>query len=117
MPNRIQLRCAKGWRMPANAVKVDHSTRWRNPFTMDAVAEAGHRGSDAELRSMCADAFCRWMLGRFQPDLEQDRRAYILQHLGQLRDHDLACWCPLDRLCHTNVLLQLANAPIDTTEA
>jgi hypothetical protein len=26
-----------------------------------------------------------------------------------LRGHDLACWCPLDQLCHADVLLELAN--------
>jgi Domain of unknown function (DUF4326) len=27
--------------------------------------------------------------------------------LEPLRGHDLACWCPLDRPCHANVLLEL----------
>ena len=31
-PARIQLRRAKGWRMPENTVKVDRSTPWGNPF-------------------------------------------------------------------------------------
>lgn len=26
-----------------------------------------------------------------------------------LRGHDLACWCPLDKPCHADVLLELAN--------
>lgn len=29
-----------------------------------------------------------------------------------LRDKNLACWCNLDRPCHADVLLELANAPI-----
>lgn len=32
MPERIQLRRKKGWRMPPNTVKVDRSTKWGNPF-------------------------------------------------------------------------------------
>lgn len=35
-----------------------------------------------------------------------------LRNIGQLRGHDLACWCPLDQPCHADVLLELANAPI-----
>lgn len=29
----------------------------------------------------------------------------------ELAGRDLACWCPLDRPCHADVLLELANAP------
>ena len=29
----------------------------------------------------------------------------------KLRGKDLACWCPLDQPCHSDVLLELANAP------
>jgi hypothetical protein len=35
----VQLRRAKGWRMPANTVKVDRSTLFGNPFS---VKEYGH---------------------------------------------------------------------------
>ncbi len=28
---------------------------------------------------------------------------------AELRGKDLACWCPLDRPCHADVLLELAN--------
>jgi len=30
--------------------------------------------------------------------------------LEPLRGHDLVCWCPLDQLCHADVLLELAAA-------
>jgi Domain of unknown function (DUF4326) len=26
-----------------------------------------------------------------------------------LPGHDLTCWCPLDQLCHADVLLETAN--------
>ena len=32
--------------------------------------------------------------------------------LEPLRGKDLVCWCPLGRLCHADVLLELANAPL-----
>lgn len=109
MPKRIQLRRAKGWRMPENAVKVDRSTKWGNPFTVAAALEAGYNGTDAELRGMCVDAFRRWLDGEYQPAIEPERRAYILSHIDQLRGHDLGCWCPLDGPCHADVLLEAAN--------
>jgi hypothetical protein len=39
-----------------------------------------------------------------------DGRLSMDYYLGQLRGHDLACWCPLDQPCHADVLLDLANA-------
>lgn len=35
--------------------------------------------------------------------------------LLQLRGKNLACWCPIGAPCHADVLLELANAPIDGT--
>lgn len=34
MPERIQLRRTKGWRMPPDTVKVDRTTKWGNPFVV-----------------------------------------------------------------------------------
>ena len=116
-PKRIQLFCKSGWRMPESAAKVDRSTIWGNPFTIDAAEEAGYHGADAELRGLCADSFRRWLDGRFQPDLRPKSRAYILSNVHQLRGKNLACWCPLDQPCHADVLLQLANAPIEADHA
>jgi hypothetical protein len=95
--------------MPENTVKVDRSTKWGNPFTVDAALQAGYNDTDAELRGMCADAFRRWLDGIYEP-IEPERRAYILSHIDQLRGHDLACWCPFDQPCHADVLLELANS-------
>jgi hypothetical protein len=106
-PKRIKLSRAKGWRMPENAVKVDRSTRWGNPFVV---------GKDGAVAS-CVARFRKLLwdgevpLDRCADVLElQDRRTYILRHIDQLRGHDLACWCPLDQPCHADVLLELANA-------
>ena len=33
-PRRVQLRRAKGWRMPANTAKVDRTTLFGNPFSV-----------------------------------------------------------------------------------
>lgn len=30
-------------------------------------------------------------------------------NLAELRGKDLCCWCPLDRPCHADVLLEIAN--------
>ena len=110
MPKRIQLRRAKGWRMPENAVKVDRSTKWGNLFTVVSVGT----------REKCLEVFsdlikrgpCLGYLADAWPSvkMQEERRAHILANLDQLRGKDLACWCPLDQPCHADVLLQLANA-------
>jgi hypothetical protein len=92
MPERIQLSRAKGWRMPPNTVKVDRTTRYGNDFIM------AHEGTRA-------DAVASF------------RAKAIAQHeaspewYAPLRGKNLACWCPLDKACHADVLLELANAP------
>jgi hypothetical protein len=109
MPERIRLSRAKGWRMPANTVKVDRSTRWGNPFneTQSYVCFA-HRGLPAPLVPLlsppsldrCIDLYVAHLgaLLGLQPDF-----------LEPLRGKNIACWCPLDEPCHGDVLLRLAN--------
>ncbi len=37
------------------------------------------------------------------------RRTELVRRLPELRGWNLACWCGLDRPCHVDVLLELAN--------
>lgn len=37
------------------------------------------------------------------------KRVVIRRSLHELAGKDLACWCPLDKPCHADVLLRLAN--------
>ncbi len=39
-------------------------------------------------------------------------RRHVAQNLVTLRGKDLACWCALDRPCHADALLEIANAPM-----
>jgi hypothetical protein len=98
VPERVQLRRSKGWRMPPDTVKVDRTTRWGNPFS------AVECGSTAAAVARHAE----WMRGeveapggRVPPSLDEIR--------SQLSGRRLACWCPLDGPCHANLLIRLAN--------
>lgn len=107
-PKRIQLSRKKGWRLPAGAVVVARPTRWGNPFTVKAAEEAGYT------RQGAVAAFQDWLAGNpwaCGADRMDGRRQAILDGLGELRGKDLACWCALDRPCHADVLIALANAP------
>jgi len=110
MPDRIQLRRTKGWRMPPNTVKVDRSTQWGNPFTVaDAISVAYVRPENAA--QFVVNCFADWLRGDRQNWLgaESDKAAAaILARMPDLRGKNLACWCK-DTPCHADVLLDLAN--------
>lgn len=126
MPERIQRRRTKGWRMPVGAVYVGRPTVWGNPFTVgdDMVASAWHwqyvdradLNGWTEVRipmttQSAVDAFRQLMLTRTEASdeqLEEDAVAWQVA-LDELRGRDLACWCPLDQPCHADVLLEVAN--------
>lgn len=123
MPERVQLKRTRGWRMPENTKKVDRTTRWGNPFP---VALLG--------RDLAVDMFRDLVSGFFDP--------YKLKHLSdaefnevyaaktsfekrlnwgceirsgmrhELRGKNLACWCKPEEACHADVLLEIANAPL-----
>ena len=89
-PIRVHLRRTRGWRMPPNTVKVDRTTRWGNGYIMAHegtrdVAIARHREMAIGLKEACP------------------------YYYEPLRGKNLACWCPLDKPCHADVLLELAN--------
>jgi hypothetical protein len=98
MPERIQLKRTKGWRLPAGALKVDRTTRWGNPFTLQ----------DSGSIAVAVERHAQWMEGeRSAPDGRSPPTPEALR--AELGGHDLACWCPLDGPCHANLLLRLAN--------
>jgi Domain of unknown function (DUF4326) len=106
-PHRVQLRRAKGWRIPANTIKVDRTTLFGNPFS---VKEYGH--------DRAVTLHLAWLTGRSigkkQSAELRLRRKAVLEALPALRGKNLACWCPLPEgrepdNCHAALLLELAN--------
>jgi len=102
MPKRVQRKRTKGWRMPPNTVYVGRGSKWGNPFGRESSWYGPHT-----LVGLYRD----WILGNLKysdqaPSLNDIRR--------ELRGKGLACWCPLARPCHADVLLELANQPNGT---
>ena len=111
-PVRIQLSRAKGWKMPENTVKVDRSTRWGNPFTVNDLIATGYNRKHLAA-AYCVSAFSDWLRGdnqNWMGDESDKARASILDNIAQLRGKNLACWCG-EGPCHADVLLELANKP------
>jgi len=107
-PHRVQLRRSKGWMMPPNTLKVDRTSRWGNPWRI--VAPNKHRKVWAvdgpRVYQECADEWEALSLAlrkfRFRAETTPG-------FLHGLRGKNLACWCALDKPCHADVLLELAN--------
>lgn len=138
MPERIQLRRTKGWRMPPNTVKVDRSTRWGNPFNFKGsdhcwiALSFGCRGDAAGRQEASVKAFREWVSDKsgrrvisweLQPSLKSGDRSLPLGpkvEAGEAPSRDdirevlggknLACWCRPGQPCHADVLLEIANA-------
>lgn len=106
-PTRIQLSRARGWRMPAGAVKVDRSTPWGNPFVRGV---AGVR-DNADAVSLYRHLLAGYLPLSAGPPIEtmKAHRAFVAEHLPALRGKSLACWCRPGAPCHADVLLELAN--------
>jgi hypothetical protein len=132
-PLRIQLRRTRGWRKPDGAVKVDRTTRWGNPFRVDAgtvygppwfqlkavwsrprilaeyslyITFGGANAATVESAALAhsVDSF-NGLLGARR----RDEPARFEDWIAPLRGADLACWCPLGQPCHADVLLEIAN--------
>ncbi len=86
MPERIQRKRTKGWRMPPNTVSVTRPGPWGN--------YAGNTAAD----------FQRWIDAMPNAD-----RAFFFDKLSELRGKNLACYCPKSQPCHADILLKLAN--------
>lgn len=104
VPRRIQRKRTKGWQMPEGAVSVCRPGRWGNPFIVSQKRKPGTRFGvqyiGVPTQEDAVECFHLMMLER--PDwIEAAKR--------DLAGKDLACWCPLDRPCHADILLKLAN--------
>jgi Domain of unknown function (DUF4326) len=106
-PKRIQLSRRKGWRKPVGAIVVSRPSKWGNPYALDSYQFGNLDGSLAAWNERAAreialrdfeHALC---MGMLKVTVEDVRR--------ELAGKDLACWCPLNKLCHADVLIRLAN--------
>jgi uncharacterized protein DUF4326 len=97
---RVQLRRTKGWRIPANTVRVDRTTRWGNPVVIGEVWQG----------AVVPDAAQAVRL--FRAGVEGGQQGFPSPSAirAALRGKNLACWCRLDWPCHAHVLLEIANA-------
>lgn len=125
-PKRVQRSRAKGWRMPVTAINVTRPGKWGNPYTVATF------GLPLALLLYRRSVSGYWSPGEIPDELIDEayrihtawrKKFYTLEDTRNLRGWDLACWCALDKPCHADILLELANhddwiyAPPFTSEA
>jgi len=106
MPRRIQLSRKKGWRMPANTIKVDRTTKWGNPFL---VGTDGTRAECVRLFELMLGGWLCLSRAPALPDAQLAYRKIVKRDRRHLVGKNLACWCPLDQPCHADLLLKVAR--------
>jgi hypothetical protein len=86
--------------MPSNTVYVGRPSKWGNPYRLNDV-RWGYIKTAAEA------------VERYRQLMENTKHEWGFdEDLAPLRGKDLACWCPVDQPCHADVLLELANQPL-----
>jgi hypothetical protein len=77
---------------------VSRPSKFGNPW---------HIGPNTD-RATAVDLYRRWLKGDLGGHLSRERKT-VLDAMPELRDRDLACWCPVDEPCHADVLLEMAR--------
>lgn len=122
-PVRIQRRRIKGWRAPAGAVYVGRGSAFGNPVVCTPHGCELRPCGCCEPHRCCVKVFREYITsgierrdsftGSFAIMLDglagYPRRNEMVRRLPELRGRDLMCWCALDKPCHADVLLELAN--------
>jgi hypothetical protein len=111
-PVRIQLSRKKGFNLQAYsrsinglpAMSVARPTRWGNPWYVGMWR--GYKAEDA------VKHFRRWLMR--DPGVRSAENVFgkppsFEDIKTELRGKNLSCWCSLDKPCHADVLLKLAN--------
>lgn len=110
-PIRVQLSRKRGWRIPPNTVVVARPSKWGNPYTIGKSASLFAQSvyvPDAKTAVRLFKAYVDIPRGEY---IGHKRGMSIAdQAYRELRGKNLACWCPLDKPCHAEVLLEIANA-------
>lgn len=119
MPQRIQRKRTKGWRMPPNTVYVGRGSMWGNPYRAGDFLHID--GRLVEISSLHARTLYRDKVVLFNLERSRGRGAGAKAArewaglISKLKGKNLACWCKLGSPCHADVLLELANESASLT--
>jgi hypothetical protein len=109
---RIQRRRDKGWVQPEGVVYVGRGSKYGNPFVVgDKIDDIRRPASGLfftpEQAVTAFRQFQRHIDGSVAVPADHPLRTANIRKA--LAGKTLACWCPLDKPCHADVLLEIAN--------
>jgi hypothetical protein len=111
-PIRVQRKRIKGWRMPANTKCVTRGTKFGNPFTFGEFMLSltlVNKVRRIEVSELTDDAWLKWSLESFEEYIN-NKPDFIDLIKKELKGYNLACFCPLNKPCHVDILLKVANS-------
>lgn len=100
---RIQRSRKKGYKTPPNTIYVGRPTKYGNPYTVkDYMLSLTPNPNDEE------EDFHTWATNAYRQYLERNPKLIELAK-KELKGKNLSCFCSLDKDCHVDVLLEIAN--------
>jgi hypothetical protein len=108
--------------MPDNAVYVGRPSKWGNPLQLvgDTIyIHAGYRRTllnpwvYLDVGDIDDMLHYYWHIVHgtqlANPDLQYWSDQFKKNDLNELRGKDLACWCPLTKKCHADILIEICK--------
>ncbi len=133
-PHRVQRKRVRGFNMPANTIYVGRPSKWGNPFILQDGSDIIYIDASYRRKMLYPGAFLTLgtledviqmyeeiVQGEFPHYLEMQDFADIagfsadVQHwiahfkkinIKELAGKNLACWCPLDKPCHAEHIIE-----------
>jgi len=116
-PIRVQRKRVKGYRMPENTKSVTRPGKFGNPYKigMHNIFDIKDRITDKSLKDYLIEKNGENKYHTVEDVLLAYRQkingSQAMQRVIKyyLKGKNLACFCPLDKPCHADILLEVAN--------
>lgn len=115
IPHRVQRKRTRGFKLPSNTVSVTRGTKFGNPFkvgeSLKMVQDQIISYSDLTEAEIWDDVITQEIAVRlFKTYLHWTYTGRIIyEEAKDLKGKNLACYCSLDKPCHADILLEIAN--------
>ena len=122
LPVRVQRKRTKGFKLPENTVCVTRGTKWGNPFKVigdmvyldvsyrrEMLTNGRYIGQSKDWDVVKMFEYILTIEFSHDVDINHWINHFDALDISELKGKNLACFCPLDKLCHADVLLKLAN--------
>jgi hypothetical protein len=108
-PQRIRMSVRRGWRLPANTVRVDELSEYGNPFWRSQGSAIERFYWYCLLISGYHNCSVGLECGKRQDAHVEVLKAAKAARWRPLRGKNLACTCEVGKPCHADALLEIVN--------